>query len=379
MANNTGRKKILVLFVEPMHYGFDLIREVYEKTEYTYQYVYCYASVTGKDGLSLPNKAVICSGDKKERRKQIAQIFQAFQPDFAVINGYVGTEQVAAIKYCKKHRIPHAIESDTPLHIPSSKLKALLKKFYLQRLLGSKYCYAFPGGTLQKENFLYYGMPEDKCFIMPMSISDKRLLKEKESLPSKEAIKEKYGFQNKTVFLFVGRLTEVKNVSILIDAFAKLKEKDENIALCLVGDGNLKQELQAQVQKLGVQDVLFTGYVGFPQNVEYYQMADVFVLPSQHEPWGLVINEAMIMGLPVIVSSKVGCRKDLVQEGKNGFVFEDGNVEQLTCVMENIMQKDMQELARYSLAMMQQWNFEYYLQCFLGAIENARNKDVTKS
>ena len=174
------------------------------------------------------------------------------------------------------------------------------------------------------------------------------------------------------MFLFVGRLTEVKNVSILIEAFANVKKQEGEIALCLVGDGNLREELQEQVKKLGIQDVLFTGYVGFPQNVEFYKMADVFVLPSTHEPWGLVVNEAMIMGLPVIVSSKVGCRKDLVLEGENGFVFEDGNVNQLTCLMSDILKLDFAALEKQSLGMMQKWNFEYYLQSFLGAIGDAK-------
>jgi len=184
-------------------------------------------------------------------------------------------------------------------------------------------------------------------------------------------VQEKYALQGKKVFLFVGRLTEVKNVALLIDAFATLQKQEKEMALCLVGDGNLKETLERQAASLGCENVLFAGYVGFPQNVEYYKMADVFVLPSLHEPWGLVVNEAMIMGLPVIASSKVGCRKDLVVEGKNGFVFEDGNVEELTAVMKDILQKDVSALGEQSTAMMQKWNFEYYLQSFLGAIKDA--------
>ena len=372
MQNNAQTKKILVLFVEPMHYGFDLIREVYEKTGYEYQYVYCYTSVTGKDNLSLPQNAVVCDGDKKARKEQIQSIISSFQPDFVVINGYVGVEQVTAIRYCKKKKIPFAIESDTPLHIPSSPIKAILKKLYLKRLLSSKYCYAFPGGTLQKENFLYYGVPEEKCFIMPMSISEARLLKAAGELPTKEELKAKFGLQGKKVFLFVGRLTEVKNVALLINAFAVLKKQEKNVALCIVGDGNLADELKKQVESLRCEDVMFAGYVGFPQNVEYYKMADVFVLPSLHEPWGLVVNEAMIMGMPIIASSKVGCRKDLVKEGENGFVFEDGDEKGLTQAMDNILKMDISKLGENSILIINQWNFEYYLQCFLEAVKNAK-------
>ncbi len=366
-----NKKKILVLFVEPMYYGLDLIREVYERTDFIYQYVYCNQSVTGKDSLPLPSGAIVCSGNNKTRKKQIKDIFRAFQPDFAVINGYVGTEQVCAIRYCQKHKIPYAIESDTPLHIPSSKIKAFLKKQYLKTLLHSKNCYGFAGGSLQKENFLYYGIPENRCFIMPMSISADRLLKENEHLPTKEQIKEKYALGGKKVFLFVGRLTEVKNVALLIQSFAELKKLREDVALCIVGNGELREELKALAKSLTCEDVYFFGYVGFPQNVEFYKMADVFVLPSLHEPWGLVVNEAMTLGLPVIVSSKVGCRQDLIKQGKNGFIFEDGDEIGLVKAMQWILDADLSAFGKDSLARMEEWNFEYYLRNFLKAIKHA--------
>lgn len=364
-------RRILVLFVEPMHYGLDLVREVYEKTGFIYQYVYCHASVTGKDSLKLPKGAIVCEGDKKARKKQIRDIFKQFAPDFAVINGYVGVEQTCAIRYCRKHKIYYAIESDTPLHIPSSKMKAFLKKQYLKTLLRSDYCFGFAGGSLQRENFLYYGVPENRALIMPMCISEDRLLKEKEALPSKDVLKEKYGLQGKKVFLFVGRLTEVKNVELLIRSFAKLKKRREDIALALVGDGNLKEELMALSKELDCQDIYFFGYVGFPQNVEFYKAADVFVLPSLHEPWGLVVNEAMIMGLPVVVSSKVGCRKDLVFQGENGLIFQDGDEAGLTQALEWMLAADLATFGKRSLEIIKEWNFDRYLLEFFQVIDYA--------
>lgn len=361
-------KKILVLFVEPMLYGFDLIREVYEKTAHKYQYVFCDTGLTGKDNLELPKGAIVCSGCTQQRQKQIKSIFDSFSPDFAIINGYVGIEQVAAIKYCQKHGIRYAIESDTPLHVPESKIKALLKKVYLRRLLSNKYCYGFPGGTLQKENLVYYGIKEENCYTMPMSVSSDRLLEVKDSLPIKEDIKEQYGILDKKVFLFVGRLEPVKNATVLINAFNEIKKDEPNISLVILGDGSQKKTLEALVETKSIEDVHFMGYVTFPKIVEFYKMADVFVLPSTHEPWGLVVNEAMIMGLPVIVSSKVGCRKDLILEGENGEVFEDDNQEMLQEKMKDILRKDLDIYSENSIKRIDQWNFEFYLRQFTGAI-----------
>ena len=360
--------RILVLFVEPMLYGMDLIHEVYEKTPFEFQYIYCNIGITGRDDIKLPENSFLCSGDKSERKKQIHNIFDKFHPDFAVINGYVGTEQVIAIKYCKKNKIPYAIESDTQLNIPSNPIKALLKKLYLKNLLANDYCYGFPGGTLQKENLVYYGIPEEKDFIMPMSVSLKRLLDEKSRLPEKGELKRELGIESKRTFLFVGRLEEVKNVSLLIEAFGRIKQTYKDTALIIVGDGSLRAELEKQAEV--IDDVIFAGYTVFPEIVKYYKTADVFVLPSSYEPWGLVVNEAMIMGLPVIVSSDVGCRVDLIDNNENGFVFESGNSVDLTEKMQKCNIDTVERFRVSAQAKINNWNFEYYKMCFEGAIKS---------
>lgn len=355
--------KIFVLFVEPMLYGMDLIREVYEKTEYEYQYVYCTSKLTGRDEICLPENAFVCFGTNNERKKQIISLLESFNPDLAVINGYVGIEQTTAIRYCQKNSVPYSIESDTPLHIPENKIKAIAKKIYLRTLLHNSCCYGFPGGTLQKENLMYYGIPESKCKIMPMSVSSERMIKEKENLPSKDSLKDEYGVRDKKVFLFVGRLEKVKNVTLIIRAFERLKEKHKNIALMIVGDGSESQELKRMIKTRGISDVYFAGYVVFPDIIKYYKMSDVFVLPSSYEPWGLVVNEAMIMDLPVIVSSAVGCRVDLIKDEQNGFIFADNQESELLSKMENALN------FKIKCKTIDKWNYVQYLINFRNAVE----------
>lgn len=355
--------KILVIFVEPMLYGLDLIHEVYENTPYEFQYLYCEEKLTGRDTIVLPTNAIICQGNKWNRKKIIEEIFNNFCPNFVVINGYVGTVQTMAIRLCQLKHVPYAIETDTPLHIPESKVKAFVKKIYLKKILHNKYCYGFPGGTLQKENLVYYGIPDEKCYIMPMSVSEKRLLAESEKNESRDEIRRKFGVFNKKVILFVGRLETVKNISILIKAFGELKKIDSELALFIVGDGTEKENLMKLVKEHKIEDVYFEGYITFPENVKYYQMADVFVLPSTYEPWGMVINEAIIMGLPVVVSSHVGCRADLVREGENGFVFEDNNV---IALAESLKKA----LYLYGVCKItDEWNHHKYLEEFCKAVK----------
>lgn len=363
--------RIMVLFIEPMLYTLDLIREVYEKTEYTFSYVYCDVGITGKDVLTLPEDSYICSGTAKERKEQICHQADAFRPDFVVINGYVGVEQTTLIRYCQKNKIPYAIESDTQLNIPSNKLKAVLKKVYLKKLLHNDLCYGFPGGTLQKKNLMYYGIPESRNFVMPMCVSEHRLLDEYERIPSKDMLKSEIGISGKFIYLFIGRLEEVKNVQLLIEAYAEQKRKDDNIALLVVGDGSLKAELESFVFNNQIPDVTFAGYIVFPDIIKYYKASDIFVLPSTYEPWGLVVNEAMIMGLPVIVSSEVGCRSDLIEDGQNGFVFESNSKADLFEKMSLINSSQYQNFVSSAKRKTNEWNLAHYLDCFIGAINNA--------
>ena len=114
-------------------------------------------------------------------------------------------------------------------------------------------------------------------------------------------------------FLYVGRLVEVKNLRMLIEVFNQLPELKLNV----IGFG----EQEAELKQLAKENVHFLGAVANKQLSSYYQQADVFILPSNSEVWGLVIEEALNNGTPVIVSDKVGCRDDLVTE-ETGLVFD---------------------------------------------------------
>lgn len=115
-----------------------------------------------------------------------------------------------------------------------------------------------------------------------------------------------------TKFLYVGRLVEVKNLKILISVFNDLPQ----LSLTIAGFGEQEAELKAMAKS----NVTFLGAVNNKQLPEVYQAHDVFILPSKSETWGIVVEEALNNGLPVIVSDRVGCHEALVNE-ENGLVF----------------------------------------------------------
>jgi glycosyltransferase involved in cell wall biosynthesis len=130
-----------------------------------------------------------------------------------------------------------------------------------------------------------------------------------------------------------------KNLPTLIRAYAEYRQRsgvagNEPWELVLLGDGPLRKTLNTQLSTLNLHaHVHLPGFVQYRDLPAYYALANVFVHASITEQWGLVVNEAMATGLPVIVSNRCGCVPDLVAEGKNGFTFDPRSVEGLAKLM----------------------------------------------
>ena len=146
-------------------------------------------------------------------------------------------------------------------------------------------------------------------------------------------------------FLYVGRLAPEKNVEALLAAWEAYRQAGGMWPLVLVGDGPSGAALQRQAEvSLFNTDICFAGLRTSRELPQWYALAGCFVLPSLREPWGLVVNEAMAAGLPVLVSSRCGCAEDLVENGSNGFVFDPTSISDLTGRLQAIANLSSQEL-----------------------------------
>jgi glycosyltransferase involved in cell wall biosynthesis len=130
--------------------------------------------------------------------------------------------------------------------------------------------------------------------------------------------------------MFSGRFVPLKRLDLLIDAFAAIAGERPNWDLMLVGDGPLRDELRRRVPASLQSRVIWTGFLDGQDLALAYQSADILVLPSDHEQWSLVIQEAMAAGLVVVSSDVPGATYELVEDGRSGRVFPKGNLEQLT-------------------------------------------------
>jgi glycosyltransferase involved in cell wall biosynthesis len=138
-------------------------------------------------------------------------------------------------------------------------------------------------------------------------------------------------------FLFVGRLVREKGVFDLLAAYAKLDaQARKSVGLVFVGDGVARQKLFKEALTISPGMIKFTGFAQREHLPVYYALADVMILPTYTDPWGLVVNEAMACGLPIIVSRAAGCAADLVVDGWNGMLVPPGDVLLLCAAMQSL-------------------------------------------
>ncbi len=194
-------------------------------------------------------------------------------------------------------------------------------------------------GEENRRYFRHYGMPDERMHAARYCIDGDALrVRFDAAVRRRSEIRARFGIAGDApVVMFCGKLIEKKQPLRLIEAFARVRRGAE-CSLLIVGDGPLRAEAEARVARLDVDDVHFGGFVNQSEIAEAYAAADVFVLPSGlHETWGLVVNEAMTCGLPVIVSDKVGCATDLVRDGVTGFVVPHDSTARLADAIETLV------------------------------------------
>lgn len=214
-------------------------------------------------------------------------------------------------------------------------------------------------GTNNRAFFEYYGVPRPRLFWVPYSTENDRLQATAAELaPRRSHLQRRFGITpgSGPIVLFVGKLMAKKQPLLLLKAFAAVRARYP-CHLLFVGDGELRGELEAIVTTLSVPDVHIAGFLNRTEIHEAFAAADIFALPSAfHETWGLVVNEAMNFGLPIVVTDKVGSAVDLVHHGRNGFVVRTREDELVDALSRLVGDPDLRgKLGCRSIAMIRRW------------------------
>ncbi len=227
-------------------------------------------------------------------------------------------------------------------------------------------------GTKHREFFTSLGADSEKIFIMPNVSS---IEGNATDIENKIRIQKDLGLESKKVVLYVGRLINLKGVNYLINSFAKLSKKMENIVLVIVGEGKRKKELESLVNELGIEDkVYFTGNVDNHMLGGYYLLSNVFVLPSITTYFAdacpLVVNEAMYFGRPVITSDAVGTTF-MIENGENGFVVPERDADLLSEAIYKVLSDPILEekMGKHSKKLVEEgFRYENMIEGFKNAV-----------
>jgi len=293
-----------------------------------------------------------------------------FRPHIVVLPGYSDIALWFILLYAEVHNVQVAAVVETN---EFDRKRTFLKE-YVKKIFLKKCDYVLPCGAKAKEYMRKLGVSEDKMHIVPLTTDVEKIMTLAEDARShRSEICNKYGIYKENNFVFVGRLSPEKNVRTLIEAFNVVKRnisRAQDWGLVIVGDGPQKEELKTLVSDLKVDGIVFTGGTSWDEVARIMAVCDVFVLPSISEPWGLVVNEAMACGLPVVVSKKAGAYWDLVRDGENGFGFDPESKDELVKMLDHMvnMEQDLEKFGTVSRQIIGNYTIEKAAERFLRAL-----------
>jgi len=304
---------------------------------------------------------------------------QHFRPDVVVIGGYSSLTNLQTYWQFKLQGKGIVMWGEATDRAEASRIRRLLLPLIRKLYRKADACLA--SSTSARKLYLSYGVAQDRIFLSPLA-ADNSFFHSVSRLDSVERvrIRASLGLTDKPVVLYVGRLVETKGVDLLIDALARLQQEKGIFAhLLLVGDGPLRPNLERRCRQVGI-SAHFAGYVEQQYLPRFYGVADVFVLPSYYEPFGLVLNEAMACQLPVVVSDRVGAADDLVVNGRNGYIFPAGDCFKLAEALERLLEDPTlcRAMGHASWEIIKEWDLERAVQGFVDAITLAASNRTAR-
>ncbi len=273
----------------------------------------------------------------------LRKIFSELRPDIIFISGYNAPALLRGAYLARQLKIPTVLQSDTIRgELPRCKLKEIVKFCIIKYLFNA----AYVTGRLAGEYISGLGIPE-KFIWYGIYVVDNEYFGKKSSVKPRISP----GFPDK-YFFTAARLSPEKNLKGLLRAYKLYKNKGGEWGLVIAGTGPEENQLKqyAYGEKELRANVLLAGWVSYRDLPSLYQNASCFILPSIREPWGVVVNEAMAAGLPILISEKCGCVPELCRVGINGFAFNPHDIDRMSGLMLKMSSggPDLDEMGRSS-------------------------------
>ncbi|BBI31769.1 glycosyltransferase family 4 protein [Cohnella abietis] len=322
-------------------------------------------------------KGITVGLDKHVNWSIIKQLKQS-KFDIYILGCYSSPTEMAAIRWLKSNNVPFLLNSDGGFVAQENKWKYRLKKYFISSATGwlssGKHC---------TEYFVHYGADPKLIYEYPFSSLAYTEDELRPMQPSRlHAFKLKERLKQK-VIVSIGQFIPRKGFSELIESFPLLD--DGNTTLVIIGGGPLKEQYQIIIKELRLKNVILKEFMSREQLIEFYKATDVFVLPTRYDVWGLVINEAISFGLPVVTTTGAGAAYSLIENGGNGFIVDVSDTNGLVMKCKFLLDNDdiRSEFGAASLEVSQSYTIEKmaekhleWFDTFLAASKEQENKEL---
>lgn len=321
---------------------------------YNYQFLDCWGSKEWHNWVQQPIA------------RDIFKQLQHGEFDAVWVHGWSWLCSIQAVLAANQLGIPVLLRGESNgISEPINPLKKRAKKILLSWLFNkiSRFLYI---GTFNRQFYRSYGIEETRLFPMPYAVDNAFFQKQAMlAKTSREQLRRTLNLEpGRPIILYAAKFIDVKRPQDLLAAYKLLSfdgVQEPDPYLLFVGDGILRSTLEAQAKETNWQSIRFLGFQNQSEIPHFYDLCDVFVLPSVFEPWGLAINEVMNAGKVVVVSDQVGCAPDLVIDGQNGRIYPVGNVSALAEAIQWAI-ANSSSAGNLSLKQIQNWSYQEDLQ-----------------
>ena len=284
--------------------------------------------------------------------------------DAVIIGGYSSPTAILAMAWLRMHRIPFYMEVDGGLIRQDSKPKYLVKKTLVT--MASRW---LSTGRFTTDYLVHYGAKKENVQEYPFtSFYERDILPQIVTQEEKTALRESLGISEQHMILAIGQFIHRKGFDILLKSAQSLPR---DVGIYIVG-GEATQEYQTLRETLNVPHVHFLGFQKKERLAEFYKAADLFVLPTREDIWGLVINEAMAYGLPVITTDRCVAGLELVEDGVNGYIVPVEDAQTLAEKIHAVLQSDLEKMGQASLDKIRPYTLENMAKVHAEILENGR-------
>ena len=291
--------------------------------------------------------------------------------DAVLVHGQQFAAYVLAFAVAKLKGIPVLTRGETHLGLARPPVRRLIR----DRLLSIQYSFVdrfLAIGTANRQYYRAISVPDSRIFDVPYAVDNQRFMRSAElTKAERSAYRSTFGVHDdRPVILYASKLMRRKHPDQLLRAAADLSTRGHHCNVVIAGSGEMESDLKALVSDLGLANVIFTGFINQSELPKLYAASDIFVLPAENEAWGLIVNEVMCAGLPVVVADGVGCVPDLVRDGVNGFTCKAGSAASLADALEGLVSDPelRQRMGAESRQIISDWGYEQCRQGVLAAV-----------